>query len=158
MKKLTDKLILLFATGLGTGFIPQAPGTWGTLVAIPLFLLVTKNQNINSMVFIFLFAIAACIIAELASKIFKTDDDKRIVIDEIAGYLIATVWLPPTWQTVLFAFIIFRILDILKPGPIGFLDRRIKGGVGIVTDDLVAGIFTNILMQVTYSYTHLLGN
>jgi phosphatidylglycerophosphatase A len=103
------------------------------------------------------FTLASVLIAELASPQFNSVDSPHIVIDEVAGYLVTVVWLPRTWQTVVFGFIIFRILDISKPGPIRFIERRLKGGLGIVMDDVVAGIIGNILLQGVYQNTKWLG-
>lgn len=150
-------LVKFLATGLGLGLIPKAPGTLGTLLGVPLFWFVTYNQNLQTLLFIFFFSMFACIVAELAGPLFGKTDSPQIVIDEVAGYLVTVCWLPPTWQTVVAGFILFRILDITKPGPIRFVERRIPGGVGVVADDLVAGIIGNIILQIIYTQTHWLG-
>ncbi|MBK9294354.1 MAG: phosphatidylglycerophosphatase A [Oligoflexia bacterium] len=162
-------IVKLLATGFGVGYIPWGPGTYGTFLAVPLFVFITGTQNIQSLLFIFFFTVLAVIVSTFAGQIFSKDihqddatkknnfDDKRIVIDEIAGFLVATCWLPVTWQTIALAVPIFRTLDIFKPGPIGFVERRIKGGLGVVADDIVAGIITNIILQIVYNTTSLLG-
>lgn len=156
-KEISKAFVKILASGFGLGFLPKFPGTWGTLLGIPLFWWVAYRQDLSSMLFIFFFTFASVIIAELASPQFNSVDSPHIVIDEVAGYLVTVVWLPRTWQTVVFGFIIFRILDISKPGPIRFIERRLKGGLGIVMDDVVAGIIGNILLQGVYQNTKWLG-
>lgn len=151
-------VIKVLASGFGLGYIPWGPGTFGTFLGVPLFVFVSNRQNIQSMLFVFFFCLAACVVASMAEKIYGQADCQKIVIDEVAGILVATCWLPVTWQTVALAVPIFRTLDIFKPDPIGFIQRRIKGGVGIVADDVASGIITNIVLQIIYNYTDLLGN
>jgi phosphatidylglycerophosphatase A len=84
-------------------------------------------------------------------------DRSEIVIDEVVGFLITMVWLPMTWQSLLLGFLLFRFFDILKPFPIGYLDRKVPGGLGVVVDDIAAGIFASLILQAVYSYTSILG-
>ncbi len=79
-------------------------------------------------------------------------DPSEIVIDEYLGYLITMVWLPLSWKTILLGFVLFRLLDIFKPSLIGWIDKKSKGGFGIVADDVIAGIIANIFMQVIVTY------
>ncbi len=157
MKKLRDFVIKFLATGCGVGLSTKAPGTLGTLVALPIFWYFTYRQNIQTLLFIFFFSLAACLIAEFAGPLLGETDSPHIVIDEIAGFLVTMVWLPRTWQAVLGGFLLFRLFDIWKPGPIGYLEKRIPGGIGVVVDDLLAGIFANIILQIIYNQTNLLG-
>lgn len=83
-------------------------------------------------------------------------DSPEIVIDEVVGFLITMTWLPLNWKSILLGFLLFRCLDILKPFPIRRIDERVKGGLGVMADDMVAGILANIFLQVTLSYTHWL--
>lgn len=158
LNKVQNVLIKWLASGLGLGLIPKAPGTWGTFLGIPVFYFITYRQNLQSLLFVFFFSIAACLIAEMAGPIFKKTDSPHIVIDEVAGYLVTVCWLPRTWQTIVFGFLLFRLLDITKPGPIRFVEKRIPGGIGVVADDIVAGIIGNIILQIIYSQTDWLGS
>lgn len=146
-----------FATaGLGRK-IPRGAGTYGTLVAVPMVLLLWRGGPIFYMGFAVFFMLFAILVADLYETSIGRHDAKEIVIDEIAGYIVAMTWLPLTWQALLVSFVVFRILDIFKPFPIGMLDRKVKGGFGVVADDIAAGILTNMFMQVLYTHTDFLG-
>ena len=155
--KFSSTLIKFLASGLGLGYLPKAPGTWGTLLGIPLAYYLHFKGPVPYMFTTIVFTGFAVFISELATRIYGVDDCQLIVIDEIAGYLVTMAWLPATWQGLLAGFVIFRILDAWKPGPIGYIDRKVKGGLGVVTDDVAAGIVGNILLQVVYINTSWLG-
>lgn len=142
------RLILLFATWFGCGKFPKAPGTVGTLGALPLAWLVSKLDEFSALIFIFTFAVGAIVIAHLYGLISDEHDSQEVVVDEVAGFLVTMTWVPFTWANVLLAFGIFRLLDIIKPFPISYADRNIKGGVGVVADDLIAGILGNVVLQL----------
>lgn len=97
------------------------------------------------------------IVAEMYERLFEVHDPKEIVIDEVVGYVIAMLWLPLTWQSFVAAFVVFRIFDILKPGPIRAIDRRVKGGLGTILDDVAAGLVTSVILQVVLKETNWLG-
>ena len=103
------------------------------------------------------FTIFAIFVAEAYEQLMSTHDAKEVVIDEVAGYLVAMTWLPLTWQSFVFSFLLFRCLDICKPYPIGFLDKNIKGGMGVVVDDIAAGLVSNVVLQWVFLQTHWLG-
>jgi len=157
LNSIKNGAIKFIATGFGLGYLPKAPGTFGTLLALPFFWFLHEKGIYTYMLVTFFFTAFACIVAELAGPLFEKFDSPHIVIDEIAGFLITMTWLPRTWQAILVGFILFRILDATKPGPIGYVEKKIKGGLGVVADDVVAGIFANMALQVIYSYTNLLG-
>lgn len=148
---LFDKLILFFATWFFSGFIPFAPGTWGSLAALP-FAAVAYSLGpyfyCLSLALIFIFSIP---ISGAASKILKTHDASSIVIDEVAGIFITLFLIPISWTSIIAGFILFRIFDIIKPFPIGLIDRKVKGGTGIVLDDIMAGIYSNICLRILLS-------
>lgn len=135
-----------------------APGTWGTLATLPLWWILVKGTHpLFYMIFLTLFmmfAIAAC---SLYEKFETGHDHSHVVIDEVVGFLITLLWLPATWQTVVLGFVLFRIFDISKPFPIGYLDRKVQGGLGVVIDDVVAGVIANIILQIIYTQTNWLG-
>jgi phosphatidylglycerophosphatase A len=151
LEQMKNFVIKALATGFGFGLAPFAPGTFGTLVAIPIFWFLQMKGPITYMLMTLLFTIFACAIAELAGPLLGETDSPNIVIDEIVGFLITMTWLPRTWQALLSGFILFRILDIIKPGPIRYVEKKIKGGIGVVADDVLAGIIANILLQFVYN-------
>jgi len=157
MKKLQDFVVTALATGFGLGFMPVAPGTFGTLLGIPFAYFLHFRGPAPYMLVTFIFSLFAIVISELASRLFGEADSPKIVIDEVAGFLVTMTWLPATWQSFLLGFLLFRLFDALKPGPIGYLDRKVKGGLGVVVDDLAAGLAANIILQILYSYTTVLG-
>jgi phosphatidylglycerophosphatase A len=142
-----QKIIIFLATGFYTGYAPVVPGTFGTLVGIPIaFLLSFLNLGMSTMILIALI-IVSCWIADEAEKIYGIKDPNDIVIDEVVGYLV-TVWtLPFTWVTVLAGFFLFRILDILKPFPIRKIESWVPGGTGVVMDDVLAGVYGGIILS-----------
>ncbi len=154
---LVEKTSELIATFLGVGRIPKAPGTFGTLAAIPLALLLLQAGPLYMMGFILLFTPIAVWAADVFQKRSGEEDPQQIVIDEVIGFLITMTWLPMTWQSLLAGFLLFRLLDITKPLLIGYLDRKLSGGFGVMADDIAAGIVANILLQIVYTKTAWLG-
>lgn len=149
-----DKLIMAIASGLYTGYLPIAPGTWGTLVAFPLhFLLIRLSQTGYYAALAIIFAVAV-LAAGSAEKILDRGDPGVVVIDEIIGMLIALIGAPVKAAPMLIAFFLFRFLDILKPFPAGWVDAHLNGGLGIVLDDVIAGIYTLLVMQVFKIWLH----
>ena len=127
------------AFGFGSGLAPRAPGTFGTLAAVPLYLLLAQLP---------LAAYAAVLAAVIAAGIYVCGESARrlgvhdhsgIVWDEFAGFFLTMLLVPATWATVLAGFVLFRFFDVVKPWPIRWLDRHVHGGVGIMADDLLAG-------------------
>lgn len=150
-------ILVLIATFFNVGKVPKAPGTFGTLAAIPLALILSKFGPFIYMIFVALLLPIGILAAETYEQAHKGHDHQEIVIDEVLGFLIAMTWLPMTWQAYLAGFLLFRVLDILKPFPIGYLDKKIPGGVGVVVDDVVAGVIANIILQTIYVKTSWLG-
>lgn len=135
--------VLLLAFGLGSGLSPKAPGTTGTalgLILVPL--LATIFTDVAYLVFVLAFAVFGGWICHRAAAKLGVHDHSGIVIDEIAGIWLALSFMPISWPWLLAAFLVFRLFDIVKPWPIGVLDRRVGGGLGIMLDDLAAGVFT----------------
>jgi phosphatidylglycerophosphatase A len=140
------------ALGLGSGLAPKAPGTFGTLAAIPLFLLMqplSLTAYIAITVLLSLLGIWAC---DLYSKALGVHDHQSIVWDEVAGYLITMIAAPTGWQWVLIGFALFRLYDIWKPWPIRLLDERVGGGFGIMIDDILAGVYGFVTMMILSQY------
>ena len=128
----------------GSGCIPFAPGTFGTLAAIPLYLLIAEQNAFNYLCVTLLVILLGIWSSGQLSKELGTHDHGAIVIDEVAGFLITMLFVPFSWGAVIAGFVLFRIFDIVKPWPIRWFDQHVHGGSGIVIDDLLAGVFANI--------------
>lgn len=146
--------ILFLAFGFGSGLAKKAPGTMGTVAAIPVYLLFAQTNFITYSVLTAIVCIVGIWICGIAANKLAEHDFGGIVWDEVAGYLV-TLWLVPcTWQTMLAGFVLFRIFDILKPWPIRWLDRHVEGGFGIMIDDILAAVFAGglLLLMVNYQW------
>lgn len=139
---------MFLATGFYVGNIPFASGTFGSLIGLPLCFALTGISLAPAVLCTLFFIVFAVCIADAAEKILKRNDPGCIVIDEIAGMMVTLTGLPFNLITVAIGFIIFRILDILKPFPIRNLDKRIPGGLGVVADDVAAGAIANLLLRI----------
>lgn len=136
----------------GVGSIPKAPGTFGTLAAIPLWILLQNLHPYSYMILVLVLVLASVFICELYERAKGTHDSSEIVLDEVVGFLVAMTWVPLDVRWVVLGFVVFRLLDIFKPGPIGTIDRKLKGGAGVVFDDVFAGMVTNIVLQVSLTF------
>lgn len=128
------------ALGFGSGLSPVAPGTVGTLAAVPLFLLLAPLPPwayAATVVLLFLGGVPVC--THAAARLGQTDP-KAVVWDEVVGFLIAMAGAPVSVPSVIAGFLLFRLFDILKPGPVRWLERRLAGGLGIMADDAAAGL------------------
>lgn len=129
------------AFGCGAGTVEKAPGTFGTLAAIPVYLLIQHLDHsvyFGILVVTFLVGIYLC---GQTSKDLGVHDHSGIVWDEFVGYWI-TMWLAPTgWLYIILGFVLFRLFDIWKPWPISWIDKKVHGGFGIMLDDVLAGVF-----------------
>jgi phosphatidylglycerophosphatase A len=144
--------ILFLAFGFGSGLAKKAPGTFGTLAAIPVYwLFVQGDLLVYSLLTLFVTVIGVWICGIAAEKLGEHDFG-GIVWDEIAGYLITMCLVPLTWQTLIAGFILFRFFDILKPWPIKWLDQQVHGGFGIMIDDVLAGLFAGGLLLIFVSW------
>ena len=143
-----DTAVIFLATGCFVGNIPIAPGTFGTLLGIPLCFILSKINFLFALLCIIGFIFFAIWTAQRAEKILQKSDPGNIVIDEIAGMTVALIGLPFNLRSVVTGFIIFRALDISKPFPIRRMERRLSGGVGVVLDDVVAGIYSNLVLRL----------
>ncbi|MBL4942692.1 MAG: phosphatidylglycerophosphatase A [Colwellia sp.] len=142
--------IQFLALGFGSGLAPKAPGTFGTLAAIPLFLLLTLLTPLFYLIVVVLMSIAGIYICGKAAEDVGVHDHPAIVWDEFVGFFITMFMVPVSWQSILIGFLLFRLFDIVKPWPISFIDKKMSGGVGIMFDDILAGAFALIIMQLIY--------
>jgi phosphatidylglycerophosphatase A len=143
--------ILFLATGAYSGYAPVAPGTVGSLVALPLIFLSFQLWHFSSVlqiVTIVLAIIGACWVAGTAEQYLGEHDSGKIVVDEIVGFLTATALLELTLQRLIVAFFLFRLFDILKPPPARYFDQHVPGGAGVVLDDVCAGIYANLIVRI----------
>ena len=142
-----DKLFLFIATGAGSGYLPKAPGTWGSLAGVLLWLGLSQlDLGMYAAVVAALFVLGTAT-AGAAEKILDQGDPGLVVIDEIVGQLIALALAPAHPLAALAGLALFRLFDILKPFPVGWLDRRIHGGLGIMFDDVAAGLLACAALQ-----------
>ena len=142
-----NRIILFLATGFGAGFSPVIPGTIGTLVAIPIELLLSSIQSPVYELTLITFFFLSSWSSDKAQAHWNRKDDRRIVIDEMMGYLVTMFWIPKTTFFVSIGFFLFRLFDVIKPPPIRRLEG-LKGGFGVVLDDVMAGIYANIILQI----------
>ena len=155
-KKLTTKQIMtdpvmFLAFGFGTGLAKKAPGTFRTLAAIPIYLLLTLTNSWLYSLTTLIIIISGIWICDIAAKRLGVHDFGGIVWDEIAGFLVTLWFVPFSWQAVMIGFILFRLFDIFKPWPIRKIDRELPGGLGIMMDDILAGIYAWIVVMLLIS-------
>lgn len=148
-----ERAVVCLATGFYVGNVPLAPGTLGSLLGLPLCFAISHFHLSLAIFFVVLFIFFAVRISTAAEKILNKRDPGSIVIDEIAGMLVTLIGLPFNFKTVVLGFILFRTFDILKPFPIRYLEKRVSGGVGVVLDDLIAGICANFLLRLLSDFS-----
>ncbi|WDE13295.1 phosphatidylglycerophosphatase A [Thalassomonas haliotis] len=143
--------VQFLALGFGSGLAPKAPGTFGTLAAIPVYLLMALYLSPAAYaVLTVVMALAGIYICQKAAAAAGVHDHPAIVWDEIVGYLITMFMVPLSWQAAVTGFVLFRFFDIVKPWPISIADKKVHGGLGIMLDDVLAGIFSLIAMQLIF--------
>jgi len=147
-KTLLKKPAAFIAYGFGAGLSPKAPGTFGTLVAIPIFWLIQDWSLTAYLAFTliaFLFGIWIC---QRTVDWLKQDDPGGVVWDEVVGYLVSMSFAPIGWEWMLVGFVLFRFFDIVKPWPVSLADRKLHGGLGIMLDDVLAGLYTALSIEL----------
>ncbi len=142
------RFALVLATGFGAGYVPLAPGTAGTLVAVPIYLAIARLAPWLQLLTIGAFVAIAVWAAEHAGRFFGNSDDQHIVSDEIAGYLVTLALVPVSLWTAVAGFVLFRLFDSFKPWPASYFDREVKNGIGNVFDDVFAGLYGRICLAV----------
>jgi len=149
--KTGEKITVLFSTGFYTGYFPIAPATFSTLtLGVAIYLLISRlNPSIYGAFTLILFFLAVWL-SDKSEKIFQRIDCSYIVIDELVGFLITMFLVPFNWIYIVLGFFFFRFFDIIKPPPANFFNNRKKGGLDVVLDDVIAGIYSNLLLQVVH--------
>jgi len=143
------------AFGFGSGLLPRAPGTWGTLLAVPLFLLLRGLPPLGFWLFLAAaFGVGAWLV-ERVSRRLGVVDYGGIVWDEMVGFWLAMAVAPPGWLWLLAGFGLFRFFDIIKPWPVNMVETHIGGGLGVMLDDVLAGLYTLVLLA---GAAHVLGS
>lgn len=147
-QSLGDRLVLTCSSALGLGYLPKAPGTWGTFAALPLWWAMADYTPAVFTVVTAVLVAFAILISSRAEAIYGAHDVQRIVIDEVVGLLCTVIAVPWRGPEIVAAFILFRLLDALKPWPIRYFDDHVGGGFGVVIDDVVAGLIGCAMLHV----------
>ena len=143
--------VQFLALGFGSGLAPKAPGTFGTLAAIPLYLLIAQLPAIGQIAIIVLSFMIGIYLCQQTANDLGVHDHPAIVWDEFVGYWATMIVLPLSGtdlsgQWLLIGFVLFRVFDILKPWPIAWVDSKVSGGLGIMLDDLLAAIYSGLIL------------
>ncbi|MBT8353362.1 MAG: phosphatidylglycerophosphatase A [Desulfofustis sp.] len=145
-----DRLIVVLATGFYSGKIPFAPGTWGSAFALIPWYFCRGLSLANYLIVLGALFVVGFLTAGSAEKIFDKPDPGSIVIDEIMGMFVALTLAPNHPVAWLLGFILFRIFDVWKPFPVSWLDTHLHGGIGIMMDDVMAGIYALACLQLIW--------
>ncbi len=143
-----DFITKLLATGFGIGYFPIASGTLGTLLAVPLFIYLVRGGTGTVLAGVAVISIVGVPLASRMESLTRTMDPKPVIIDEMAGYLLTMAGSPADPVYLVLGFFIFRFFDIVKPPPIRKLERTLSGGLGIMVDDLFAGIYSWLMLRL----------
>jgi phosphatidylglycerophosphatase A len=147
-RKVFKNPIYFLAFGFGSGLMPRAPGTWGTIAALPLYYLLSYASPLLYLLITFLVCVAGIYICHYVAKDLGEHDYPGIVWDEIAGYLCTMFLAPAGFIWMALGFGLFRLFDIWKPFPITWADAHVKGGLGIMLDDLLAAVPAWVILQL----------
>lgn len=154
MKKLTPLSLIkdpghLLSFGLGSGLVPKAPGTFGTLAAVPLYYLYASTTPIwvHGLIILLSFLLGIVLCGRTAHAL-KVHDHPAIVWDEFTGFFITMFMVPPDLINLVLGFALFRLFDIVKPWPVSVIDSRLRGGLGVMLDDVLAGIYALICLHI----------
>ena len=148
VKTVLSSPVHFLAFGFGSGLSPKAPGTAGTLAAIPLYLLLVQLPLLGYLLAVCLIALGGIWLCGESSRRLGVHDHGGIVWDEFAGFFVTMIAAPSGWVWIGLGFTLFRLFDIWKPWPVRVADRHIHGGLGIMLDDLLAGVYAWLVLQV----------
>lgn len=150
-KSFIDYLALILATGFGSGYSPFAPGTAGTIVAVPIYIFLSFYCQVSLLVYLLItliITILGSIAAHRAGKHFGLIDAQQIVVDEIVGFLVTMSAISLSWSSLILGFALFRVFDIFKPWPASYFDQKVANGFGVVMDDVVAGCYALAILHI----------
>jgi phosphatidylglycerophosphatase A len=136
------------ATGFGAGLSPVAPGTVGSLVGILFYIAMARLALLPYLLLVTALALVGVWLCGRAGRILGVSDHPGIVWDEIVGLLISMAASPPGWLSLVLGFALFRLFDILKPWPVSYFDRKVAGGLGVMLDDVMAGLYALACLQI----------
>lgn len=148
-RSVKNRAFILIASLFYTGYIPLAPGTFGALIGL-IFLMSFKIEGFVFYSFLLFIFIIGVYVSDKAEQALGERDSRHIVIDEFAGYMVSMAGISQGLQNLLVAFIFFRVFDILKPFPIRNAERILNGGLAIMVDDVIAGIYSNIALRILF--------
>ncbi|MCY3941274.1 MAG: phosphatidylglycerophosphatase A [Gammaproteobacteria bacterium] len=142
------RLVQLAGSGLGLGYLPVAPGTWGSAGGLLIWWLTLPMGRALQALLLVLAAVPAAAACGACARRARRDDPSFVVLDEVLGMYLALLFLSPSLPWVAAAFVLFRLLDIVKPWPVSMMEKRFTGGAAILLDDLVAGAITALLLNI----------
>ena len=145
-----NAFVRVVASFFYVGYLPKMPGTWGSLAGLALAWLLAPSLLIYSTLML---SILGLMISERSRGVFGQDDPSHFVLDEVCGMMISVLWLPKIWPVALGAFVLFRLLDVWKPGPIGWIQKQ-KSASSIMWDDIAAGVVANLLLRGALLFSH----
>ncbi len=147
-ERFKDWSAIFFASGFGSGFIPLAPGTWGSAVGVALVWKFWGNSVFVQFLWVLLLGALGVWASGVTCQYFKKQDCQYIVIDEIVGLMITMIGIPITGYELVIGFLLFRLFDVVKPVPVNWVDKKLKNGLGVMLDDVVAGVYGNLIMHL----------
>lgn len=145
---MVKRIVIFLATGCYVGYSPLVPGTTGTLAAIPIYFFLSHLSPIYYMAIVLGSTYIAIWASDGAEVLLQSKDCRHIVIDEMVGFMVTMFMVPPTLRNILLGFFLFRAFDIIKPFPIRAVEERVRGGYGVVLDDIIAGIYANLIIHI----------
>ncbi len=152
------RTVIFLASGAYLGYAPIASGTFGTLAGVALYPVFEGLRRFSPPLYVvsfFALVAAAVVIAGEAEEIFGEKDSGKITIDEVAGYVAATLFVTPSFAAVVTSFFLFRLLDVVKLWPASYFDREVHGGAGVVLDDVISGFYANLVLRALFRLTGL---
>lgn len=151
-KRVFSRFSYWLAFGFGSGLSPRAPGTCGTLAAIPLYFGLSFLPDSLYAVFVFFAFVVGVYVASIVTKELGVEDFSGVVWDEMVGYFLTMMFIPIHFTWMAIGFVLFRFFDILKPFPIGWIEKRVQGGFGIMLDDVLAAIPAWLILRCLVYY------
>lgn len=142
----------LVSMGFGSGLAPIASGTFGTLAAIPLYMVVHYYSVTAFFVMTLASIMVGIYLCGRTAHALGVKDHSAIVWDEFAGFFVTMLWVPMTWQMIVAGFFLFRLADIVKPWPASYFDAKVQGGVGVMLDDVVAGLYASGVLYLLHRW------